>query len=449
MIPGGLPATSHGVPAGGVPGRRARPTDWSWAERMASIAFILVFVLVTWHRSAAPAPGRAGLRIEHWRYVRWALADLDAQGWPLDADIPEGLERDPPQPGPGTLVFAPLPLWPALESPVVFSRKVEGNPGGPRNDIRAIYITGRSAGDPAFMARFFELAATSQINAAVIDVKDNTGKTTYPSEIPAVREADAAGGHIQDLAALFQECERRGIYTIGRLVVFADPVLAAARPDLAIHSLTGGLWRDRSRHAWTNPYAREVWAYNLAIAAEVAALGCREIQFDYVRFPSDGRMDLVYYPVRTPETRAEVIEGFLGQARQELAPYGVFTAADVFGLVTSFKTDMNIGQILENVARQVDFVCPMMYPSHYALGNYGIPDPDADPYLTVRTGLVHALARLDGYEAVIRPWLQDFSQRHKYGHEEVRAQIRAAEELGVNGYMLWNPRNVYTESAIR
>jgi hypothetical protein len=411
---------------------------------------VLVFVLLTWSRSAAVGLEPDLQRFEHWRYVRWALADLQAQGWVLDAEIPPEMGNDPAQQKPGTIILAPpLPLWAALECPGGFSRMVEGNPGGPRNDLRAIYVSGPSAARPGFMERVFELAANSQINAVVIDVKDNTGKTTYPSKIAAVQAAKASGTVIQDLAALFRECEKRGIYTIGRLVVFADPLLGAARPELAIHSLAGGLWRDQTGHGWSNPYMREVWEYNLAIAAEVAALGCREIQFDYVRFPSDGRMDLVYYPTRTAETRVEVIEGFLERAREHLAPYGVFTAADIFGLVTSFKVDMNIGQMLENVARHVDFVSPMMYPSHYALGNYGIPDPDADPYLTIRTGLTHALARLEGYETIIRPWLQDFSWRHKYGHDEVLAQIRAGAELGVHGYMLWNPRNVYTESAVR
>ncbi|MDP2873115.1 MAG: putative glycoside hydrolase [Bacillota bacterium] len=430
-----------------APGRRARPADWSW---LGPVLVVAVFALLTWYQAAALTPDPDRMPLEHWRYVRWALADLEAQGWTPDAETPAGLPEDPVQLRPGGgMLAAPLPLWPALEAPGAFTRLVEGSPGGPRNDIRAIYLTGSSAGNQAFMERVFKLAETSQINAVVIDVKDNSGRTTYPSQIPAVLAANASGGPIRDLAALFVECEKRGIYTIGRLVVFADPALGAARPELAIHSLAGGLWRDQTRHGWTNPYSREVWEYNLAIAAEVAALGCREIQFDYVRFPSDGRMDLVYYPVRTDEKRPEVIEGFLRRAREALAPYGVFTAADVFGLVTSFTVDMNIGQLLENVARQVDFVCPMMYPSHYAPGNYGIPDPDAEPYLTIRTGLLHALARLDGYETIIRPWLQDFSWRHKYGVNEVKAQIRAAGELGVGGFMLWNPRNVYTEAAVK
>lgn len=447
MTLGEMPTPQRGPLLPGLPGRRARPADWSW---VGSILVLVVFVLVTWHRSAVVGLEHDMRRLDHWRYVRWALADLQAQGWVLDAEIPLELGSDPAQPKSGAIIIGPpLPLWPALESPGGFSRLVEGNPGGPRNDIRAIYVSGPSAARSGFMERVFELAATSQINAVVIDVKDNTGKTTYPSQVPAVREAKAAGSVIQDLATLFAECEKRGIYTIGRLVVFADPALGAARPELAIHSLAGGLWRDQTGHGWTNPYSREVWDYNIAIAAEVAALGCREIQFDYVRFPSDGRMDLVYYPTRTAETRVDVIESFLKHAREQLTPYGVFTAADIFGLVTSFKVDMNIGQMLENVARQVDYVSPMMYPSHYALGNYGIPDPDADPYLTIRTGLTHALARLEGFETIIRPWLQDFSWRHKYGHEEVLAQIRAAAELGVDGYMLWNPRNVYTESAVR
>jgi len=342
------------------------------------------------------------------------------------------------------------PLFPELEDGWGFTKLVEGYPGRPRNDIRAVYVTGSMAANPDFMRRMIELVRGSDLNALVIDVKDNTGKTTYPSALPEVIAAGASSNRIKDLKGMFEMLEREGIYTIGRLVMFADPQLATARPDLAIQTPDGRVWVDHTRHGWTNPYSEEVWAYNLAIAGEVASLGCREIQFDYVRFPSDGRMDLVRYPIITDERPADVIEAFLSRARLELAPYGVYTAADVFGLVTSFGTDMRIGQVLENVARQVDFVCPMMYPSHYALGNYGLPDPDADPYQTIRIGLGHALKRLEGWDDVLlRPWLQDFSWRHRYGVEEVRAQIRAALEHGVDGYMLWNPRNVYTEGAIR
>jgi len=341
-------------------------------------------------------------------------------------------------------------LWPELDAPGGFTALAEGGFGGPRDDIRAIYLTGASAGDPAFMAQVYDLVANSVINAVVIDVKDNSGRTTYPSQLPAVTAIGASSARIPDLAALLRECEDRGIYTVGRLVVFVDPVLCGARPDLAVQTPEGRVWRDAGGAAWANTYAQEVWDYNLAIAGEVASLGCREIQFDYVRFPSDGSLSTIRYPVKQDLRPAEVIEAFLSRARQALAPYGVFIAADVFGLVTSFSSDMLIGQVLENVARQVDFVCPMMYPSHYALGNYGIPDPDKDPYLTIRTGLTHALARMRGWStAQLRPWLQDFSWRNRYGPDEVRAQIRAAEELGVHGFMLWNARNVYTEDAIR
>jgi hypothetical protein len=362
----------------------------------------------------------------------------------------QGIEAGVEEAPAGETVLSATSLFPDLDDPLLFTRLVEGYPGRPRNDIRAVYLTGNSAANPVTWRRLIELVQESELNALVIDVKDNFGKTTYPSQLPQVQEAGASSGQIKDLAALFRECEELGIYTIARLVVFADPQLAMARPDLAIHSAEGGLWRDHTRHGWTNPYSEEVWQYNLAIAQEVASLGAREIQFDYVRFPSDGRMDLVRYPFKTDQRPADVIESFLSMARTELAPYGVFIAADVFGLVTSFSTDMLIGQVLENIARQVDFVCPMMYPSHYAAGNYGLPDPDAEPYLTIRTGLQHALTRLDGWsDVLLRPWLQDFSWRHRYGPEQVRAQIRAAHELGVDGYMLWNPRNVYTEDAIR
>ncbi len=383
--------------------------------------------------------------------LTWTIAQLEAHGVAIDADIalPKVIAVSAAKvlAGPAS---RPPGIWPDLETPGGFSLLAEGGLGRPRNDVRAIYLTASSAANPAVMQHVYELAAASEINAVVIDVKDNSGKLSYQSGLSAVNEIGASTTRIADLGALLRECEENGLYTIGRLVVFADPVFASAHPDLAIQTPSGAIWRDHTRSGWANPHATATWDYNVAIACEVASLGCREIQFDYVRFPSDGNLDAIRYPIKQEIRPAEVIETFLGRARQALAPYGVFLAADVFGLVTSFATDMRIGQVFENVARQVDFVCPMMYPSHYAPGNYGLPDPDAEPYLTIRTGLTHALDRMDGLgTALLRPWLQDFSWRHRYGPDEVRAQIRAARELGVMGYMLWNPRNVYTEDAVR
>ena len=345
----------------------------------------------------------------------------------------------------------PAPLFPELEAGRYdFSRLAEGYPGGPRNDVRAVHLDAEAAADPATIEHLLDLAASSNLNALVIDVKDDTGVTTYPSAVPDVVAVGASSQRIADLGALLRLLDEHGIYTIGRLVVFADPVLATARPDLAIQTPSGAVWRDQTGHGWTNPYSEQVWEYNLAIACEVASLGCREIQFDYVRFPSDGKMDLIRYPTKTDLRPAGVIEAFLSRARAELAPYGAFIGADVFGLVTSFAGDMLIGQVLENVARQVDFVCPMLYPSHYERGNYGLPDPEADPYQTVRIGLTDALRRLKGWEGVmVRPWLQDFSWRVHYGVPEVRAQIQAAREVGIEGYMLWSMGDTYTEDAIR
>ncbi len=419
----------------------------AWVALAMCLAILALYVADSVHGGdAGLAAGPAGPDS-----LTWTIAHLEAAGVEIDAEIvlPKMIIVSAAR----TLAAPssrPAGIWADLEQPGGFTRLVEGDPGKARNDVRAVYLTASSAANPAFMQHVFELAASSQINAVVIDVKDNSGKTSYPSQLPAVTEIGAATTRIPDLAALLRQCEQHGLYTIGRLVVFADPVFAQAHPEFAVQTPGGGIWRDHTRSGWANPYATESWEYNMAIACEVASLGCREIQFDYVRFPSDGNLDLIRYPIKQELRPAEVIEAFLGRARQALAPYGAFLAADVFGLVTSFSTDMRIGQVLENVARQVDFVCPMMYPSHYAPGNYGIPDPDAEPYLTIRTGLTHALERMDGLGTVmVRPWLQDFSWRHRYGTDEVSAQIRAARELGVSGYMLWNPRNVYTEDAVR
>ncbi len=316
-------------------------------------------------------------------------------------------------------------------------------------EARGIYLSGHVAGDDDRFYELVKLVETTELNAMVIDVKDATGKTTYISQVPAVREYGAYSDKIEDLPGRVEELLRRGIYPIARLVVFKDPVLARARPDLAVQRPDGTVWVDYNGLAWTNPYAKEVWEYNLAIAREVAAMGFKEIQFDYVRFPSDGPLALAVYPGRTELTRAMTIASFLAEARRQLAAEGVVLSADIFGLVVSAADDLGIGQYYEAIQGSVDVVCPMVYPSHYGPYSFGIADPDSSPYEIVFRAMQDAVRRRKPGSAAIRPWLQDFSLRHTYGPAEVRRQIEAAKEAGVNQWLLWNPASQYTTAALR
>jgi len=251
---------------------------------------------------------------------------------------------------------------------------------------------------------------------------------------------------ISALPELVKGLRAKGIYTIARIVVFKDNLLAQARPDLAIHRRNGTIFRDREDLAWTNPYSRDVWNYNISIALEAAKAGFDEIQFDYARLPDT--TGLVYERPWTQQNREAAIEGFLTEARTALTPFSVFIAADVFGYVCWNRNDTKIGQTLEHLANLVDYVSPMLYPSSFQFGIPGYRNPVEHPYQVVRLSLEEAQERT-GLPAVrFRPWLQAFRDyafdRRPFTAGEVRMQINAAEHFGADGWMMWNPHNEYS-----
>jgi len=348
--------------------------------------------------------------------------------------------------------FSPRDLAPFLQASVPLDEPTSG-PAEPRttrraSPVKAVYVTGHTASNRQAWFRILELLDETELNGVVVDVKDCSGRTTYSSTLPAVIEANASGNAIEDLVRLVRVLKRRGVYAIARLVVFRDPRLALSRTELAVKRPSGTIWRDRRGGAWTDPYSGEVWDYNLAIAREVAEAGFDEIQFDYVRFPTGPGAKSAVYPARDERSFRDAISGFLDRAREELSPMGVAVAADIFGLVPSAEDDLGIGQYFEDLAARTDYVCPMMYPSHYAPNSYGIPDPDARPYETVLETCRDAVERLQPGFGAVRPWIQDFSLRHRYEVEEVRQEIRAVYDSGLEGWMLWNPRNEYTLGAL-
>ncbi|HHY46369.1 MAG TPA: putative glycoside hydrolase [Firmicutes bacterium] len=314
-------------------------------------------------------------------------------------------------------------------------------------EVKALYSTGWVAGIPGRINRLIQLIDETELNAIVIDVKDDTGLLTYKSGVPLAGKIGASHEKVKDIGALLDTCYEKNIYPIARIVVFKDPVLASRRPDLAIKDETGKLWRDRKGIAWADPTKREVWEYNVEVAKEAARLGFKEIQFDYVRFPDEKSYKAI--SGHSEATRVDTITRFLQYAKQQLAPYKVAVSADVFGLTCSATDDMGIGQKIEEIAGVVDYISPMVYPSHFASGSYGIEDPDAHPYETVKKSLSDGLGRIAGKGALMRPWLQDFSLRRKYGPEDVRIQIKVAHELGIGTWMIWNPSSEFTALALR
>ena len=316
-----------------------------------------------------------------------------------------------------------------------------------KTEFRAIYITSWTAGIKRFNA-LLDMVTRSHLNAMVIDVKDSTGRVGYDSKVPLVAQTGAYERRIRDLDGILKLCREKKVYTIARIAVFQDPNLAKARPDLAVGAGGKGVWKDRKGLAWVDPASKVVWDYNLAIAKEVAAKGFDEVQFDYVRFPTDGKLKTMSYPVYKRDVpKHEIIRRFFQYVDQQMKPVDVLTSADIFGLTTMVEDDMNIGQRLEDVADYVDFVCPMIYPSHYPKGHLGLKNPADHPYRIIYDASLRGMKRLEGKRAKMRPWLQDFKLGAVYDKKMVRDQIQAARDACVSGFSMWNARNVYTESA--
>jgi len=322
--------------------------------------------------------------------------------------------------------------------------------------IKAAYLSYYGVGDAAIRGRVLELAAHTELNAVVIDVKGDRGWILWPTEIELARAVGAQGPATQrDFDALMRNLKARGIYTIARIVTFKDNILATHRPDLAVMDTdTGRPWLDTERLAWTDPFREEVWDYNIAIGREAVARGFDEVQFDYVRFPTDGRLSAARYArANTRESRLPAIAGFLERARRELGAAGAFVAADVFGYTAFNDNDTDIGQRIEELAPHVDVVSPMVYPSGYHRGIPGYRNPVENPYKVVFESVRLIRKRATGTRAVVRPWLQDFRDyafdRRVFGVPQLRAQTKGADDAGGIGWMLWNPRNDYTGAALQ
>ena len=322
--------------------------------------------------------------------------------------------------------------------------------------VKSAYLTYYGVGDKGIRERVVGLLGRTELNSVVIDVKGDRGLIPYRTEVPLALEAGAQGPvMIRDFDAMLAELKARGVYTIARIVSFKDNVLANHRPDLAIiDTRTGKPWIDNEKLAWVDPTREEVWTYLIAVAREAALKGFDEIQFDYVRFPTDGRLSAAKYSrPNNQAVRLETIAGFLARARRELGPTGVFLAADVFGYTAFNDNDTDIGQRIEELVPHLDYICPMVYPSGYHKGIPGVKVAVANPYEIVKESVRLIRKRSTHATVQVRPWLQDFRDyafdRRVFGPREVRAQIKGAQDAGAIGFMLWNPRNDYTADALR
>jgi len=325
----------------------------------------------------------------------------------------------------------------------------------PPVQVKGVYMSFYAIGHRGLRTSIQQLLETTELNAVVMDVKGDRGFIPYRSKVDLAHKIGAQNEiMMKDWAGFMRWFQERNVYTIARIVVFKDNPLANAHPEWAVKdSRTGKPWRDSEDLAWADPFRQEVIDYNVAVAVEAAQQGFDEIQFDYVRFPTDGEMSAVQFSREaTPEARRDAIIGLLKRIRTALKPHGVKVAADIFGYTSWRDDDTGIGQKIEEMAPFVDVLCPMLYPSgfHAGIPKYRLAVPH--PYEIVHYSTKKALSRLKGTPVEIRPWLQDFRDyaydKRKYTAKEIRAQMQGAVEAGATGWMLWNPRVQYTRSAL-
>jgi hypothetical protein len=312
---------------------------------------------------------------------------------------------------------------------------------------KAVYLN-PTMDDGYDLDRLLDLIDRTELNALVIDVKEEG--VYVDTGVDLFHEAGTVVPYY-DVAAVLAALHAHDVYAIARLVVFKDTPLAEARPDLAVADVaTGGPWRDMNGVAWVNPFHEVVWAANIDLAVELVGRGFDEIQFDYVRFPTDGDLEAMDFGRDVTESvRVETIAGFLGEARANVATGGAKVGADVFGF-TLILDDIGIGQNVGHIAEVVDYVCPMVYPSHFPQGSIAVAGhPNDFPYETIEISLGAGAEKVAGLRGKLRPWLQDFSLpgMSDYGAAQVRAQIDAAEANGAAGWMIWNAASVYHEAA--
>jgi len=316
--------------------------------------------------------------------------------------------------------------------------------------IKGIYLTSWTAGNSEKIDYIIKLIKETELNAVVIDIKEVDGRIVFDTESDLINKLGTERILISSPEKVIEKFHKENIYTIARIVVFKDKALPKIRPELALKNREGGLWRDWSGWTWLDPASKEVWDYHIELAKEAIKIGFDEINFDYVRFPSDGNINQIVYPFWDWEmSRAETIREFFKYIDKELMPFNTFLSADLFGLTLwRENNDMNIGRILEYAIPYFDFVCPMVYPSHYPEGFNGYKNPAACPYEIIEANLSRGKERMGKDRAKLRPWLQDFDIGANYDKEMIEAQKQAVYDTSSYGWLLWNPSSRYTEDAL-
>jgi len=336
--------------------------------------------------------------------------------------------------------------------------------------VKAVYMSQCAAGTPSFREALTKLIDTTELNAIVIDIRDYTGKIAFPTDNPALKDyvSDECGA--RDMKAFLETLHAKNIYVIGRITVFQNPAYTKAHPEQAVQHKNGGVWKDRKGLAFVDVGAIPYWETVVELAKESYDIGFDELNFDYIRYPSDGDMAAAVYIKRDGKTKQEMLEDFFKYLHDELEPTGMKTSADLFGMTTTNYDDLNIGQVLERALPYFDYIAPMVYPSHYPTGFNGYKDVNANAYNIVHYAMSTAVKRTisttspvpslaytrigtstpavyakPAYPASkMRPWLQDFDYPVEYTPAMIQEQIKANEDAGLNSYLFWDPGNKYS-----
>lgn len=354
--------------------------------------------------------------------------------------------------------------------------------------VKSIYMTQCVVGTRDFRQKLVDIADTTEVNSIIIDIKDYTGKLAFQTDNPLLSHAVSDKCGARDMKEFIDMLHKKGIYVIGRVTVFQDPYMANRRPDLAVKRLSdGGVWKDDKGLSFIDVGAKEHWDYTVEIAKEAYKIGFDEINFDYVRFPSDGNMKDISYALIGNKSKPEALEEFFKYLNEKLHSVGVVTSVDLFGMVTTNRDDLNIGQVLERALPHFDYVVPMVYPSHYPKNFNGWANPNHYPYELIKYVMSSAVKRAHEFDAgqelamasdvstdvndsddtitdvqvdapvqipigtsdkKLRTWIQDFDYGGNYDVAEVRAQIKGSYDAGVDSWMIWAPSNIYTVGAL-
>lgn len=357
--------------------------------------------------------------------------------------------------------------------------------------LKAIYMTQCVVGTPSFRAKLVSLIDETELNAVVIDIKDFSGYIGFPSEHPLLKEAVMGRCGAYDMREFVAMLHEKGVYVIGRITVFQDPYYSDAHPELAIKkgTSTSTVWRDNKGLAFIDVGAKPFWDYIVTLSKESYALGFDELNFDYVRYPSDGPISDSYFPWSEGKDKSVALEEFFAYLDDALSDIDVVTSADIFGMTTVMYHDLNIGQILEKALAHFDYVAPMVYPSHYPRNFNGWPNPNDFPYEIIKFSMDTAVERAEATASKIqiagaapimktvtewseatgtttrqiptglyekpaydrlklRTWIQDFDYGGDYDAATVRSEIQATYDSGLTSWMIWDPGNTYTKEAL-